>query len=226
MSTLYVIGTPIGNLDDLAPRAVEALQTIKLLLCEDTRVTQRILERHNITVPKLNSYREDSHAEKSALAVEALLAGDDVGFTSDAGTPGICDPGARLVAEVIAKVPEVRVVPIPGPCAATTLLSASGFPADEFVFLGFAPHKGRERFFRDLAAEPRTAVFYESPHRAEKAFAAMAELMPERRICVGRELTKLHETIYRGTATEIPALTAATSGKGEFVIAVSKISKS
>ncbi len=225
MSTLYVIATPIGNLDDLSPRAVETLRNLQLLLCEDTRVTQRILERHNIIVPKLNSYREDSHAEKSTLAIEALLAGNDVGFASDAGTPGICDPGARLVAAVLEQVPDVRIVPIPGPCAATTLLSASGFPADEFVFLGFAPHKGRERFFRDLATEPRTAVFYESPHRAEKTFAAMAEFMPERKLCVGRELTKIHETIYRGTAAAMPALTAVTSGKGEFVIAVAKTEK-
>jgi 16S rRNA (cytidine1402-2'-O)-methyltransferase len=225
MSTLYVIATPIGNLDDVSPRCLEALRGVGMLLCEDTRVTRRLLDRHEIRVPILDSYREDSHAAKSALAIDALREGTDVGFASDAGTPGISDPGTRLVAAVVAALPDTKVVPIPGPCAATALLSVSGFATDEFLFLGFAPHKGRERFFRDLLAEERTTVFYESPHRMDKALDALAEYAPERRLCVGRELTKLHETLYRGTAAEVRAALDATSWKGEFVVAVERAAK-
>ncbi len=221
MGTLYVIGTPIGNLEDVTLRALATLRQLDVLFCEDTRVTKRLLERYEIAVP-LESYREQVHREKTVRVLELLRQGKRVGLVSDAGTPAISDPGSRLVRDVLAAEPDAVVVPIPGPSAIATALSASGFPADDFLFLGFPPHKkGRAAAFKEALSQSRTVVLYESPHRIEKALEAIHALDAERPLCVCRELTKMHETIYRGTATGVLAALRRTSEKGEFVIVIS-----
>jgi 16S rRNA (cytidine1402-2'-O)-methyltransferase len=221
MGTLFIIATPIGNLDDVTFRAVAVMRELDLLLCEDTRVTKRLLDRYGIAVPT-ESYREQVHFQKVGRIVDLLRAGRRVGLVSDAGTPGIADPGGRLVRDVLAADPETTIVPVPGSNAAVAALSASGFPSDAFVFLGFPPHKkGRAAFFKKAMAQELTAVLYESTHRIEKALGAIAEIDPARRLCVARELTKIHETFYRGTAAEIIDRLKTTSTKGEFVIIIS-----
>ncbi len=218
--TLYIIATPIGNLDDVSPRTIETLRSLDLLLCEDTRVTGHLLHRYDIKIP-MKPYREDLHFKKVSEVIALLKEGKTVGLVSDAGTPGIADPGFRLVRDVLASAPDTVVIPIAGPSAVTTALSASGLPADQFVFLGFPPHKkGRNGFFKEAMEQSRTVVLYESTHRIEKALTALHGIDPNRYLVVARELTKLHETFYRGTAAAISAGLASTSTKGEFVIMI------
>lgn len=220
MGTLFIIATPIGNLEDVTYRAVETLKSLDVLFCEDTRVTVRLLERYALRVP-MDSYREEAHREKLERVLAHLREGKRVGLVSDAGTPAISDPGFRLVRDVLAAEPETTVVPIPGPSAVVTSLSVSGFPSDEFLFLGFPPHKkGRQSAFAEAMDQPRTVVLYESPHRIDKALVAIDALDPARTLCVGREITKIHETFYRGTAKEVAAQLEKTSSKGEFVIVI------
>ncbi|MBN1585690.1 16S rRNA (cytidine(1402)-2'-O)-methyltransferase [Candidatus Uhrbacteria bacterium] len=225
MGTLYVIATPIGNMGDLSFRAVEVMKTLDLLLCEDTRVTGGLLKRYGLTVP-MESYREQVHERKLAGIVGRLEEGKAVGLVSDAGTPGISDPGSWLIRDILRLAPETKVIPIPGPSAAVTALSASGLLTDSFVFLGFPPHKkGRSRFFREAMEEKHTVVLYESPHRIVKALDAVAEIDPNRPICLARELTKMHETFYRGTVTEVKGKLLAGSLKGEFVLLIAPVDK-
>ncbi|MFA6603556.1 MAG: 16S rRNA (cytidine(1402)-2'-O)-methyltransferase [Patescibacteria group bacterium] len=222
MGTLYLIATPIGNLEDVTVRALAVLGQLDLLLCEDTRVTVRLLERYNLSIP-LESYRDEVHRQRIDRIAGMLREGKKIGFASDAGTPGISDPGAWLVRDLLALAPETQMIPIPGPSAAAAALSIAGFPADEFVFFGFPPHKkGRQTFLREILDQPRTAVVYESTHRIEKLLTAFAELDPDRDLCVCRELTKIHETVYRGKAAEVLEALAKTSTKGEFVIVIDK----
>lgn len=221
MGTLFVIATPIGNLDDVTYRAIETLKTLDVLFCEDTRVTVRLLERYDLRVP-MDSYREEAHRVKLGRVLAHLREGKRVGLVSDAGTPAISDPGFRLVRDVLAAEPSTTVVPIPGPSAVVSALSVSGFPSDEFLFLGFPPHKkGRQSAFAEAMDQPRTVVLYESPHRIDKALAAIDALDPARPLAVGREITKIHETFYRGTAKEVAAQLEKTSSRGEFVIVIS-----
>ena len=218
--TLYIIGTPIGNLEDLSPRVRDTLASLDLLMCEDTRVTRKLLTRFDIKI-QVDSYREEVHHKKRDVVISALREGKDVGLTSDAGTPTISDPGSRLVADVLEAEPETRVVPIPGPSAVTTALSASGLRADSFIFLGFPPHKkGREAFFTDAMDHTMTTVLYESPHRIIKTLDAIDARDTDRTIVVARELTKIHETYYRGTASEVRQGIESTSKKGEFVVMI------
>lgn len=218
MGTLFVIATPIGNLEDITHRALRVIGELDVLLCEDTRVTRRLLERYGLS-PRVMSYREQVHARIAHEVIGSLRDGANIGIVSDAGTPCVSDPGARLVRDAVAAVPELRVIPIPGPSAVTAAVSVSGFPADAFVFVGFPPHKkGRAAFFADALDQRRTAVMYESPHRIFKALEAIGNIDPARKLCVTRELTKMHETVYRGTAQEIADALGSTSAKGEFVI--------
>jgi 16S rRNA (cytidine1402-2'-O)-methyltransferase len=222
---LYVIATPIGNLEDVTYRAISTLKQLDLLLCEDTRVTRHLLDRYEIKVP-YESYREEVHRARIGVIIERLKRGEKIGIVSDAGTPAVSDPGSWLVRDVLAAAPEVEVIPIPGPSAVATAISIAGMPGDEFVFLAFPPHKkGRQTFFKDALAEPRTVVMYESTHRIDKALAAIEELDPSRPLVVCRELTKMHETVYRGTAAEIRKKIGETSSRGEFVIVISKSSR-
>lgn len=223
--TLFVIATPIGNLEDITFRAVETIRSLDILFCEDTRQTMRLLERYEIRLP-LDSYREEVHAGKAARLIELLAEGKNVGLVSDAGTPAVSDPGSRLVAAVAERLPDAPIIPIPGPSAVAALVSVCGFGGDEFTFLGFPPHKkGRTAFLKDALESPRTVVLYESPHRVEKLLESLAELAPDRRLVIGRELTKIHETLYRGTPSEILDALRATSLKGEFAIAIERSAK-
>jgi len=224
MSTLYVVATPIGNLSDLSERAKATLSSVHTILCEDTRVTGKLLHVMEIDTPMM-SYHQHSGQDKMKKVIELLEEGKDLALVTDAGTPAISDPGGRLVEQLVAHFgDDLTITPIPGPSAVIAALSVSGFPADEFIFLGFPPHKkGRQTFFDRVAALESTTVFYESTHRIMKTMAEIDKRMPERRVMVGRELTKMHETIYRGTASEVTAALESTSIKGEFVIVIRSV---
>ncbi|MEQ8840869.1 MAG: 16S rRNA (cytidine(1402)-2'-O)-methyltransferase [Acidimicrobiales bacterium] len=218
--TLVLVATPIGNLGDLSPRAVEELDAAALVCCEDTRRTGRLLVHAGIGGARLRRVDDHTEMQASAEVIALLASGARVALVSDAGTPGISDPGARLVDAVLDAGHEVSVVP--GPVAAVAALVASGLPTDRFVFEGFLPRKGRERRERlaSIAAERRTVVLYESPNRVATALTALAEVCGgDRRAVVARELTKLHEEFVRGTLTELGEW-AATTPKGEIVVVI------
>ncbi len=222
--TLYVVATPIGHLDDMTHRAVAVLRGVQLILCEDTRVTKRLLERYQIDVPTM-SYHAQSSLSKVERIIALLDAGQSLALVSDAGTPTISDPGCLLVSEVRKQLGDrVLVIPVPGASAAMSILSVSGFPSSQFVFMGFLPHKkGRQTQFQEIGASKRTVVFYESPHRFEKALDSLAHVLSsQRRICVGREMTKMHEEYLVGTVSEIQEYFAQHPDhvRGEFAIAV------
>ena len=218
MSTLFVVGTPIGNLEDLTARAARVLGEVAAIAAEDTRVTSRLLARIGVRKPLL-SYRAPVERRGLPAVLRALVEGD-VALLTDAGTPGVNDPGQRLVAAALEA--GHRVVPIPGPSAVTAALSISGFTGEGFVFLGYLPRKPGElrRLLGSLVTEPRPAVAFDSPHRVLRSLAALAEVLPERQLMVARELTKLHEQVVRGTAAE--ALAAlAEKARGEFTLVIS-----
>ena len=200
--TLFVIATPLGNLEDLSPRAVEGLSRVERIACEDTRRTAKLLARFQIHTPTLSCHRFNEQARLTPI-LGILAAGGDVALVSDGGTPGISDPGSLLVRETLAAGFEVR--PIPGPSAAAALLSVSGLPADRYVFEGFLPHRAgaRRRRLRELKAEMRPTVLYEAPHRIRDTLADLDSIVGRRPIVLGRELTKLHETLLRGSAAEL-----------------------
>lgn len=216
MSNLYVVATPIGNLEDIGLRALEILKSADLVLAEDTRVTSKLLARYDIHVKELISYHQHSTAEKTKDLLNKIVVTDNTVLVSDAGTPGINDPGNMLISEIIKARLPIKIIPIPGPNAAITALSITGFPTDTFIFLGFPPHKkGRKTFFEKLAQSEVTTVFYESPFRILKA---LTELPQDRQVVICRELTKKFETIYRGKVSEIKI--PENEIKGEFVVVV------
>ena len=218
---LVVVGTPIGNLADLSTRGREALSTADVIACEDTRRTGRLLQL--VGLPKRPLLVSNEHTEHGVAAriVDRVAAGDRVALVSDAGMPGVSDPGQRIVAAVVSAGLDVEVVP--GPTAVVSALVLSGLATDRFVFEGFLERKGSGRAAQlaDIAAQPRTTVLYESPKRVAKTLADLAEACgPDRPVAVARELTKMHETVVRGSASEVAALLADGSPKGEFVIVV------
>jgi 16S rRNA (cytidine1402-2'-O)-methyltransferase len=216
--TLFVVATPIGNLGDISPRAIETLAQADYVLCEDTRVTKRLLENADVTA-KLVSFNAQSETKKIDAVINDLLEGKTIALVSDAGTPAISDPGVRLVNAALKN--GVRVSGIPGANAAILALSVSGIPTDSFVFEGFLPQKkGRQKKLKELAEEKRTIVLYESPYRIEKLLNEINEYMPNRFLAVNRELTKKFEEIVRGTAKEILERTEALKTKGEFVVVI------
>ncbi|MDO8564391.1 MAG: 16S rRNA (cytidine(1402)-2'-O)-methyltransferase, partial [bacterium] len=173
MSTLYIVGTPIGNLEDITLRALRVLKEVDVILCEDTRMTARLLARYEISKP-LKSYHEHSKVSRIDEIVALLEQGKDLALVTDAGTPGISDPGSLLVSKIREALPEVKIETIPGPSALTAALSVAGVPASDFLFLGFLPHKkGRETLFKEIAASERAVVFYESPHRILKTLESL-----------------------------------------------------
>ncbi len=228
MSTLFVVGTPIGNLEDVTLRALRVLKEVDFILCEDTRVTKRLLERHEIIAKRLFSYNE----QRSGIATEKVISwleeGKNVALVTDAGTPGISDPGSLLVSKIREILPDVKIEVIPGPAAVTAALSVAGVPASDFLFLGFLPHKkGRETLFKEIAESKRTAVFYESPHRILKTLESLKthlEARPPsgRKIVIARELTKIHEEVVSGTPAELLEFFKTNEEKvrGEFVVMV------
>ena len=217
--TLFVVATPLGNLDDFAPRGRAVISGAALVACEDTRRTFKLFARFELDVPLL-ALHKFSERERIDAVLAVLQRGDDVALVSDGGTPGLSDPGALLVAS--AHDLGIRVCPVPGPSAVAALLSASGLPGDRFVFDGFLPHRGGERRnrLRELSREPRTWIVYEAPHRVLETLADMTEVLGDRTIVLGREMTKVHETIVRGTARSVREALAAGEVRGEIAIAV------
>jgi 16S rRNA (cytidine1402-2'-O)-methyltransferase len=220
--TLYVVATPIGNLGDMVPRAVEILKTVDLVAAEDTRHSGRLLRHLGIATP-LVSYHDRGAENQGQGILDALAAGRDVALISDAGTPLISDPGYRLVRA--ARAAGFAVSPIPGPCAAIAALSAAGLPSDRFAFEGFLPARGgeRQRRLAELAAEPRTLIFYEAPHRVLEALTDLeAAFGATRELVLARELTKAFETFLAGTIAAVRARVAADSNqqRGELVLLV------
>lgn len=220
---LYVVATPIGNLQDISLRALQILKKVDLIACEDTRVTSKLVNEFDINT-RLISFHQHSKITKINYIIDLIKEGNHVALVSDAGTPGISDPGGKLVEQVYQE--GIEVVPIPGPSTVTTLLSASGLPADKFEFRGFVPHKkGRETFFKNISEANKTVVFYESVHRIIKTLKSLSDVLSkERVIVVGRELTKQFEEIKRGSATEISKYYEdnADKVKGEFAIVIGK----
>jgi 16S rRNA (cytidine1402-2'-O)-methyltransferase len=217
--TLFVVATPLGNLDDLSPRALRTLRSVAAVACEDTRRTSRLLARHDVKVATLSCHRFNERSRLETV-LRRLHAGDDVALVSDGGTPAISDPGARLVRAALDE--GLRVCPLPGPSAVATLLSASGLPADRYVFEGFLPHRAgeRRRRLRALREESRTIVLFETPHRLLAALDDIEEVLGPRRVVLGRELTKLHETILCGTARELRQLLESEPARGEITLAL------
>ncbi|MBU1074531.1 16S rRNA (cytidine(1402)-2'-O)-methyltransferase [Patescibacteria group bacterium] len=217
MGNLYTVATPIGNLDDITLRAIKTLKEVDLIACEDTRHTLKLLNHYDISKP-LISYHQHSKVSKIDHLIEELKAGKDIAIVTDAGTPGISDPGQVLISKAVEK--GIRVIPIPGPSAVIAALSAAGVPTDAFIFLGFLPlKKGRKRIIESFKDEKRTIVLYESPHRIEKLLGELKDVLEDRKIVVARELTKMFEEIIRGTVSEVQERLKII--KGEFVVIVS-----
>lgn len=227
MPSLYIIATPIGNLDDITLRALETLKSVDAIACEDTRVSGTLLNHFEIRKehPPLSLHH---HSEEGAFqkVLVLLKEGKSVAYITDAGTPGVNDPGGKLVEYVARHAPEISIVPIPGANAAVTLASASGIPMDTYCMVGFPPHKkGRKSFFERVLASEDPVIFYESTHRILKSLEELLKLLPEgeSRYCVlGRELTKRHETILRGTIEEVLKSLRDGETRGEFVVIVSR----
>jgi 16S rRNA (cytidine1402-2'-O)-methyltransferase len=219
---LYVVATPLGNLEDITFRAVRILREADRIACEDTRHTRRLLDHYGISKP-LVSYHEHNERERTEELTARLVAGENVALVSDAGTPLISDPGYRLI-EACTRA-EIQVVPIPGPAAAIAALSASGLPTDSFYFGGFLPPKAgqRRRALETVAALDCTLIFYEAPHRLLETLEDISGLMGSRTVVVAREITKLHEEFARGTATELIAkFGSRESVKGEITLLIDK----
>ena len=219
MGTLYVVGTPIGNLEDITLRALRVLREVRLIAAEDTRRARTLLSHFEIKTP-LTSYFEHSGAGKRE-AVLAALAEGDVALISEAGMPGLSDPGYDLIRAAIER--EIPVVPVPGPAAAICALVVSGLPTDSFVFVGFLPRRGSERrhaLEEKTARDERTLVFYEAPHRLLDSLGDMLAVLGDRRVALARELTKVHEEVYRGRLSEAIAHFTEAGQRGEFTVVV------
>lgn len=217
MSKLVLIPTPIGNLGDITLRAIETIKSVDILLAEDTRTTSKLLQRLEIDKKMWAHHAHNEHQSTDSI-VEKIKEGNTVGLVSDAGTPGISDPGFLLVRACIQA--DIEVESLPGATAFVPALVGSGFPCDKFYFEGFLPHKkGRQTRLKFLATMPCTVVLYESPHRLLKTLQQIEEFISgERQICVVRELTKMHETYHRGTVIELKQYFESTAPRGEIVI--------
>jgi 16S rRNA (cytidine1402-2'-O)-methyltransferase len=230
MGTIFIVATPIGNLKDITLRVLETLKEVDLILCEDTRQTLKLLSHYGISKP-LVSYFQHSKIAKIEYIIDQLKQGKKLALVTDAGTPGISDPGGKLVEIIVRDLPSVAVIPLPGPSALSTALSVSGFPTDKFVFMGFPPaKKGREKFFKKVLEAEYPVVLYESVHRILKTLSELNKISMSHVPCcmshvvVCRELTKKFETIYRGSIDEIMAQLNKDKDqlRGEFVIIIKK----
>lgn len=216
--TLYVVSTPIGNLEDITLRALRVIKEASLIAAEDTRVTRKLLARYSVSTP-LTSYHEHNEREKAPGLVNRLKEGQDIALTTDAGTPGVSDPGYRLIRLAIEN--SINVVSIPGPSALVSALSVSGLPADSFAFLGFVPHgeaKRRAFFSRLKHLEPETYVLYESPKRIKETLASVLDVLGDIEAAVAREMTKLHEEVIRGKVSGVLSLIKERDMKGEITL--------
>ncbi|MEI6396942.1 MAG: 16S rRNA (cytidine(1402)-2'-O)-methyltransferase [Candidatus Taylorbacteria bacterium] len=247
MSTFYVVATPIGNMEDITLRALRVLGSVDVVLCEDTRVTKKLFVRHNVATggegqPRVLSYHAHSKISRVNDIIALLKEGKNIALVSDAGTPGISDPGAELVSiirrEMVNELADglLKIESVPGASALTGALSIAGVPCADFVFLGFLPHKkGRETLFKEIAASERTCIFYESPHRIMKTLESLVEHISnnesaeagadinKKRVTVCRELTKIFEEVVSGSPAEVLAYFTTHTDKvrGEFVVIVS-----
>ena len=215
---LYIVSTPIGNLKDITLRAIETLNEVDFILCEDTRVTSILLKQYNI-IKQLISFNAVSEIKKIPLIIERLQNGQSYALVSDAGTPAISDPGIRLVSEAVKN--EIQVITIPGATALIAALTVSGLPTDSFIFEGFLPQKkGRQKKLNELTKEERTIVLYESSHRIVKLIDELVEYFPERYVVICRELTKKFEETWRGYPAELKEKLNERIVKGEFVVVI------
>ncbi len=217
---LYIVATPIGNLGDTTLRALETLKSVDTVLSEDTRVTGNLLHHFEIKKP-LVSFHEHTDADKADKLIARIQGGENMALVTDAGTPGISDPGNVLVARAVEA--GIRVVPIPGASALGAIVSVAGIDMREFSFVGFPPHKkGRETFFKKVMASEVPVIYYESPHRVIKNLELLAELAPNKKLVLGRELTKIFEEVVRGSVSEVKTYLEGKTGKmkGEFTIVV------
>ena len=220
MAKLFIVPTPIGNLEDITLRAIRILKEADLILAEDTRTSSTLMKRYEIGVHMESHHKYNEHKSVEKIT-EKILSGMNIALISDAGTPGISDPGFLLVRECLEKGIEVET--LPGATAFVPALVNSGYPADRFCFEGFLPmKKGRQTRLKELAAESRTMIFYESPHRILKALQSLNKFCPEKKIAIGRELTKIHEEMLFGRAEELLVFFEENSEKvrGEFVVIV------
>ncbi|MBI2030945.1 16S rRNA (cytidine(1402)-2'-O)-methyltransferase [Candidatus Kaiserbacteria bacterium] len=219
--TLSIVATPIGNMEDITLRALRTLREADVVFAEDTRVAAKLLARHEIQV---SVHRLDAEIETKVAAevVERLEAGERIAYISDAGTPGLSDPGSRLVAYVRAHAPGAVIEAIPGSSALTALISIAGIDMSQFTYLGFLPHKkGRQTMLKEIAASEYPVVLYESPHRIIKLLEELAQFAPGKRVTIGRELTKMHEELIAGTPEElIASLESRDAVRGEFVVII------
>ena len=217
---LFVVGTPIGNLEDITLRAISTLQNVDLILAEDTRNSKKLLSAHNIDT-KMMSYHEHSNEKETKRIISLLLDGKNLALISDAGTPTISDPGYGLIRDCIKK--EIKIIPIPGASAITTAMSVSGLPSDSFTFFGFLPQKkGRIKKIKELLNVDNTINLFESPFRLEKTLNQLKEYLGNRSVVVGRELTKLYEEIIRGNLEDVIKYFSKSKVKGEIVIMIGK----
>jgi len=224
MATLFIVATPIGNLEDITLRALRVLKEVDTIFCEDTRVTGKLLAHFGIAKP-LESLRERAQDRAIEKAIALLGGGKDIAYTTDAGTPGISDPGYAIISR--AREEGVPIEVIPGPAAFLTALSGSGLPINQFVYLGFLPlKKGRKTLIESFTNEERTIVFYESVHRIERTLMEIAVALkeePDRPVVIARELTKMHEEFVRTTVRNLPQAVADIMKKGEYVVVVGNI---
>jgi len=228
MANLFIVATPIGNLEDISLRGIRVLKEVDIILCEDTRVTRKLLSRYDIKTPVL-SYHQHSQLKKVNYIADLLKNGKNLALVSDSGTPGISDPGNKLIDFLVSKHNDVAIIPIPGCSALVSAASVSGFPMDKFSFLGFPPHKKKrnkffEELFRQLADSKHSVILYESPHRIIKTLEEVSNksqkfnLNPQVIVC--REITKKFETIYRGTIEEVIKKIKNDKIKGEFTVII------
>ena len=229
MAKLYVVATPIGNLEDISLRALRILKEADLILSEDTRITKKLLEHYSISKPTI-SYHQHSRLSKISYILSQLKQGKNLALVSDAGAPGISDPGSKLIEEAVKELGnQVEIISIPGPSAITAALSISGLPADKFLFLGFPPSKKkRNKFFEEVVNSKYTVVFYESPHRILKTLEEfnvilnVSEESLRKQLVLCRELTKKFEIIYRGDIKETINQLKEDKIRGEFVVIVGR----
>jgi len=225
VGTLYIVATPIGNLDDITLRAIKILSEVDLILAEDTRVTRKLLshmsENHWVQTTNVKSYHQHSGESKILEILRYLVEGRNIALVTDAGTPGISDPGNELIDYLLEKEPEIEIVPIPGVSAITSALSISGFNVNKFIFIGFLPKKKRKKLFDWIKEGKISFAFYESPKRILKTLAVLGkEFGKDKRILVAREMTKLHETLYRGSIDTVIKKLEESTVKGEIVVVV------
>jgi 16S rRNA (cytidine1402-2'-O)-methyltransferase len=217
---LYIVSTPIGNLEDITLRALRILREVDIIACEDTRVTKKLIFHHQILKP-LTSYHEHNEREKAEELVTLLESGKTIALVSDAGTPGVSDPGYRLVK--LASEKGIEIIPVPGPSAAIAALSVSGLPTSSFAFFGFLPKSGKKRrvFLEEIREHPQTLIFYESPNRILETLKGLLETLGDRQVSVSRELTKMFEETLKGSITKvITVLGERNKLKGEFTVVV------